>query len=50
MNLGPFLNSTLGGKRVPNPVRWSASQRGTLRNEVSPMHRPLRKEKRATRA
>jgi len=30
-----------GGKNVPNPIFWHASQMGTLGNEVSPIHRLL---------
>ena len=30
---------TPGGKRVPNPIVWLASQMGTEGNEVSPIHR-----------
>ena len=34
---------TSGGERVPNPIVWLASQMGTERNEVSPIHRQHRK-------
>ena len=30
---------TPGGKRIPNPIVWPASQMGTEGNEVSPTHR-----------
>lgn len=34
---------TPGGKRVPNPIFWLASQMGAQRNEVNPTHRQYRK-------
>lgn len=45
MKINSFTSfpTTPGGKRVPNPIVWPASQMGTQSNEVNPTHRQRRK-------